>query len=426
MVAGLYTKGAEPMNNPVMRRRVGGKLARTPTLGSAPSKPAPVTSYANTQPYNGHGENHNNGVRHKKVLLNSPKHSTGQFEAVLNSTADAIIATDGEGNISLVSQAAETLFQINGQDLMGLPLVTAPFFPPLKEKLALAFADSQVRLGGRHIFDFQMDSDRFLLAFVSAIPENGSWVAVFQDISHLKREERARINFIQAAAHELRNPLGVTLSALTMLQRMTPHADATTKEIFDIGLRGVNRMQDLIDDLLDLERVESRVGLRLQTFDVGQMVERCVLDMRHVVTRKNQILTASIEANLTPFHGDERWLSRALTNLISNAHKYTQEGGAIKVFARTQQTEARSELLLQVEDNGPGIPRDALPHLFEKFYRVPSTSSKEKGTGLGLSIVKSVAEQHAGYVFVRSELEMFTPLWRNRGSIFSIVLPIQG
>jgi signal transduction histidine kinase len=245
-----------------------------------------------------------------------------------------------------------------------------------------------------------------------------AWVAVFQDVTHLKEAEIGRLHFIQGAAHELRNPLGVAMSAMQMLQR---NLNPTTvdQEIFAIAERGLNRMQELIDDILDLERLESGVGLHFEPIHIPTMIERIAQDMRPVLARKKQALVLDTAATLPLFNGDERWLYRALVNLVSNAHKYTPEGSKVTIRAEAK----NGELNLQVEDNGPGIPRDVLPRLFDRFYRARRTEQKVTGTGLGLSIVKSVAEKHQGRAFVRSELPMFSTLWTNRGSVFGMIMP---
>lgn len=249
-------------------------------------------------------------------------------------------------------------------------------------------------------------------------------MVVFRDITHSKQAEQARLNFIQTAAHELRNPLGVTLGALHMLGRhLEDRLLEEDREIFEIALRGIGRMQDLIDDLLNLEHIESGIGMRFEPIDIPQMVRRCAEDMRPMLINKRQTLLIEIADALPLFMGDERWLLRALMNLIGNAHKYTQEGGQISVRALQQVTDDQLELVLQVQDNGPGIPREAQRRLFDRFYRVRGTEGSVTGTGLGLAIVKSVAEQHKGRVTVYSELPLFSTLWQNKGTTFNMILP---
>ncbi|MCS6871182.1 MAG: HAMP domain-containing histidine kinase [Anaerolineae bacterium] len=281
----------------------------------------------------------------------------------------------------------------------------------------------------RRNFEVLLSNKQYLLCEVAPIPANKqgaepSWVVVFRDITHLKRAEQARLDFIQTAAHELRNPLSVTLSALHMLgKQWEDRLTESDREIFEIAFRGIGRMQDLIDDLLNLEHIESGVGMRFEPINVFEMVMRCANDMRPMLANKKQSLIVETQENIPPFMGDERWLTRALMNLISNAHKYTQEGGQIIVRAQHRTMQGKPELVLQVQDNGPGIPREAQRHLFDRFYRVRSVEDKTIGTGLGLAIVKSVVEQHKGRVTVYSELPLFSTLWQNKGTTFSIILP---
>lgn len=367
-------------------------------------------------------------------LYESVRAQQSRLEAVLNSTADAIIATADDGIINLVNLAAEVLFDIKAESIIGQPLREAPFLPAMREKLQKAMildngaSPAEMDRTARVTLEEQTPQGRYILGFVSPVYSHtrlddkptDAWVAVFQDVTHLKLAEQARVQFIQMAAHELRNPLSVTLGALSMLNRNLQPGPAD-QEVFDIALRGLNRMQDLIDDLLDLERIETGADIRFEPVVIPALIKRVALDMQPVLARKGQKLDLVVQTPLPVFNGDERWLYRALVNLVTNAHKYTPEGSQV-----TLRAEARSnELVLQVEDDGPGIPRDVLPRLFDRFYRARRTEQKEKGTGLGLAIVKSVAEKHKGRVFARSELPMFSTLWTNRGSTFGMVMPFR-
>ncbi len=363
-------------------------------------------------------------------LYESVRAQQSRLEAVLNSTADAIIATDDKGIVNLVNQAAESLFDIKASDVIGKPIREAPFLPHIREKMQKAVIDAapDSPARGRAMVEATTLNGRYIMGFVSPVYAKGSliedqkdaWVAVFQDITHIKEAEIARVQFIQMAAHEMRNPLGVTLSALSMLNtNLAP--EPADQEIFDIALRGINRLQDLIDDLLDLEKIESGADMRMEPIHIPELIERCVIDMRPVLSRKQQTLGVSVMPDIPIFHGDDRWLYRALTNLVSNAHKYTPEGAKVTIRAQVR----FRELVLTVEDNGPGIPKDVQGRLFERFYRARRTEQKVTGTGLGLSIVKSVAERHHGRVFVRSELPLFSTLWTNKGSTFGMIMPFR-
>ncbi|HVO68981.1 MAG TPA: ATP-binding protein [Aggregatilineaceae bacterium] len=350
-------------------------------------------------------------------LYESTKEQSSRLSAILNSSGDAIIATDSRGNINLINSTAENLFDICRRDITGLPLRHAPLHPKLREGLRRAMSNE---VDGNTVFEVALEDARFLSAIVSPVyagqplendQQAEGWVMVIQNITHLREAEQARVNFIHAAAHDLRNPLGVTLSALAMLERDLGQQSVAYAEIIDLGIQGLNRMQDLIDSLLNLEHIESGVGLQSRELDPRDLIERCTVDMQPAIQERNQTLHLEIPDALPPIQGDMQWLYRALTNFLSNANKYTPEGGVITVRAYVQD----DDLYLEVQDNGPGIPTEAQTRLFERFYRVPADSQDIKGTGLGLAIVKSVAEQHGGRVFVQSKV--------GQGSIFGMILP---
>lgn len=350
-------------------------------------------------------------------LYENTKEQSSRLEAILNSTGDAIIATDNHGHISLINATAEQLFDLRRAEIIGLPLRHAPLHPKLSAGLRRAMSAGE---SADTIFEVPLEDGRFLSAIVSPVyahqePESDrqaeGWVMVVQDVTHLRKAEQARVNFIRDAAHDLRNPLGVTLNALSLLSEELG-ASGSAAEIIDIGLQGLNRMQVLIDSLLNLEHIESGVGLQCKDLDVRELIERCVADIKPSIVQSGQTLRVEVPDTLPLIQGDMHWMYRALINLLSNAHKYTPEGGAIAVCAYVQD----DDLFVEVKDNGPGIPPEAQTRLFERFYRVPGSDQDIKGTGLGLAIVKTVVEQHGGRVFVQSKV--------GQGSIFGMALPL--
>jgi PAS domain S-box-containing protein len=356
-------------------------------------------------------------------LFESARQEQSRLNAVIQSTADAIMATDMHGTLTLLNQAGERLFKLNAAEQIGKHLTDVPFPAIIRERFQQGISqigDKPLDNPGSVRFDVQLDGDRYLLMVMSAVnsqmpleeEHTEGWVIVFQDITHLKQAERARLQFVQQAAHDLRNPLGVTLSALTMLSRNWKNPTSGDQEVFSIALSGINRMQDLIDDLLNLEHIESGLDFRHEPIHVGELIERCVVDIGPVLQRKEQILVANVDASLSLLFGDERWLYRALMNLLTNAHKYTPVRSQITIHAKPQE----NHVWLAVEDNGPGVPLEAQSRLFERFFRV-RTTEKISGTGLGLAMVKSVAERHNGKAFCIS-----TP---GQGATFVMLMPFQ-
>ncbi len=317
----------------------------------------------------------------------------------------------------MINSTAELLFDLRQNDIIGLPLRNAPLHPRLREGLRRAMNSEDK---GNTVFEVAMEDGRFLSAIVSCVyahqaPESNrepeGWVMVIQDVTHLRQAEQARVNFIHAAAHDLRNPLGVTMNALSLLGQEMFDASERQTEIMEIASDSLNRMQALIDSLLNLEHIQSGVGLQCKPVDVRDLVERGAIDIQPSLYKAQQRLQLDVPEDIPAIEGDINWLYRALINLLSNAHKYTPEQGVVGIRAYVQD----DEVYIEVNDNGPGIPLEAQTRLFERFYRVPGVEAI-RGSGLGLSIVKSVAEQHGGRVFVQSRV--------GQGSVFGMVFPV--
>ncbi|MCZ7545163.1 MAG: ATP-binding protein [Anaerolineae bacterium] len=340
----------------------------------------------------------------------------GRLSAILNSAADAIIAIDNRGRIALVNPAAAVLFDLDATAIVGVPLCDAPLHPRLRENLCRVIDHQQSDTVT--VFEITMEDGQHWSAVISPVrsqdsgdPEGGGWVVVMQNVTHLQEVETVRTQFIQTAAHDLRNPMGITLSALVMLYQEYGAVLGEGRELVEIALGGINRMQDLIDDLLHLESVSASVNFHRAPVDLAAVIDQVVNDVRLQFQEKGQSLEVALDAALPPVVGDDNWLYRALLNYLSNAHKYTPEGGRVVVRAHVQE----GEVVVEVADNGYGIPLEAQARLFERFYRVVVTDDQPKGTGLGLAIVKSIVEQHGGRVFMRSK--------PGEGSTFGFVLP---
>ncbi|MEO0564373.1 MAG: HAMP domain-containing sensor histidine kinase, partial [Chloroflexota bacterium] len=266
-------------------------------------------------------------------------------------------------------------------------------------------------------FQVKLSSEKYLLVFVSPVWEGDTtltednqdgWVIVLQDVTHLRAAEEMKAQFIQAAAHDMRNPIGVTMTSLGTLQSITE--DDLAQEVIDVAMSGVNRLQKLIDDLLHLERIEHGYSFEMSDVDLTELIYEVHAQMQFLAQDKSQSLQVEVQGNLGWLYADPHWMSRALTNYVSNAVKYTQLGGKVLIRA----FEADEVIHVEVIDNGAGIPLDIQSRLFERFYRVKEASA-ERGSGLGLAIVKSVVEAHGGGVYMRSRL--------GEGSTFGLAIP---
>jgi PAS domain S-box-containing protein len=338
-------------------------------------------------------------------LYEASVENENRISAILHSTADGIIALSQNGRIRLINHAAERLLGVKAHHLLDVPLRNAPMPPNVRNVLLAALSARSDE--GSNIFQIPLGDGRILSALVSAVSaessqleqdrETDGWVIVLQDVTHLRQAEEARVQFIQAAAHDMRNPLGITINSLELINSMI-EKDETVQEIIDIAMQGVTRVQGLIDDLLNLEHIESGYGFNIAPVSIGDVLDEVIAEIRPCLMDKDISYRVEVTPGIPLLQIDRRWVVRAVLNYLDNAYKYIHHGGHIvlRVF------DHESLLHIEVADNGPGMPPEAQARLFERFYRANDHASVP-GSGLGLAIVKSVAEAHGGDVYVRSK-----------------------
>jgi two-component system, NtrC family, sensor histidine kinase KinB len=352
-------------------------------------------------------------------LYESALESENNLEAILDSTADGIIATDQKGRIRLINNKAENLFEVNAHQLRGLPLREIPIEPGVRDVLLRALSTRAEEQ--RESFEVKLVSDTVLSITVSPVYVEtqvdqhavaDGWVIVLRDVTHLRQSEQARAQFIAAAAHDMRSPLGVTLNSIKLLESIIESEDPTVTELFGLAENGITRLQALIDDVLRLEQIEAGYGLHLEEIDVVALLKEASRQMKPVMKTDEIDFVVDIASDIPNMTIDGQLLSRAVINYLDNAAKYTGAAGRVELKAFV----AGDMLHVEVTDSGPGIPVAEQARLFERFYRAPGTL-KQPGTGLGLAIVKSVAEANGGGVYVRSIPD--------QGSTFGLTLPVR-
>jgi signal transduction histidine kinase len=243
----------------------------------------------------------------------------------------------------------------------------------------------------------------------------GGQVVVLQDITHFKELDALKSRFVSTVSHDLKSPL----TAIKGYAQLVADGHMGTindmqRDALQAVVRNSGAMTNLISDLLDLGKIEAGIGIMPQPTDLAVLV-REVVDEMHMRAKLSDL---SIEQSLPktlPLVADPLRIRQVLNNLISNAIKYTPAGGRVQISA----SNGAGYVQLAVEDSGLGIPPDALPHVFDRFYRVPrDTDSSVEGTGLGLAITKSIVEEHGGSIEVVSTL--------GEGSTFKVRLPVDG
>jgi two-component system phosphate regulon sensor histidine kinase PhoR len=325
-----------------------------------------------------------------------------QFERVFTGIVDGFILADLNDHLVLVNQSARSIFGIKEEQPEGRAVNEIFYHPDLLDifKLQRTYPyRSEISLDDGHVYSAQS----------SLIPEIGIAV-VLQDITHLKELDRIKTDFVNTISHDIRSPLTSIYGFIGLIDRVGPINRQQAEFIHHIQ-SSVQHITALINDLLDLNRIESGYDLQMAEVHLGDILKQAIIDLEYQISEKMQEVVLSVPDDLPVIIGNSLHIQRMVTNLVENAIKFTPPIGRIDVRCHAE----AGQTILEVEDNGPGIPLADQPHIFEKFYRGSNMSQVTRGTGLGLSIVKSIVEKHHGRIWLES-----SPL----GTTFTVILPI--
>ena len=348
-------------------------------------------------------------LQERLVLLERER---SQLRTVLEGMVEGVVLTDPTGRILLANDAFRRIFNAQLPVEGRRPLETARV-PALQEAIESALeADEpvtrEIALGGAQ--------DKVIQASLASIRESGETVgavAVFHDVSELKRLERVRREFVANVSHELRTPLTAIKGYAETLRDGGLRDPETAAEFVRVIHRHAERLRALIEDLLDLaavEQGEARIDLApVALRDVATQAEAVA---RPAAAGKRHTLTLDVPGDLPRVLADRDRLGQVLINLLDNAVKFTPEGGRIEVSARP----SSGRVVVSVKDNGVGIPPEDIGRIFERFYRVGrSRDRREGGTGLGLAIAKHLTQAMGGTIEVESR--------PGSGTTFRVSLP---
>lgn len=333
-----------------------------------------------------------------------------QLHAVLAGMVEGVLVLDTDGCVTLANPRLRELLSLWGP-VDGRKLLEVVRHPGIDDALRAA-ADSttpvvsEVEVGQR--------SPRTLLIHAAAFPQEGpamGTVAVFHDVTELRHLENVRRDFVANASHELQTPL----TAIRGFAETLVNNDLSWDEVraqLDVILRNSERLENLIRDMRELSRVESRrVPLQPGEVDVVKLTEALLADMEPRLKECSLEVSVADRSAVSAW-ADRRAVDQVLTNLLDNALKYTDPGGRITVAVEAQPEVVR----VSVSDTGIGIPAEQQARIFERFYRVDKARSRALGgTGLGLAIVKHLVQAMGGEIYVESE--------PGRGSTFRFALP---
>ncbi|MEI6758155.1 MAG: cell wall metabolism sensor histidine kinase WalK [Chlorobium sp.] len=338
------------------------------------------------------------------------------YLAVFSGIREAIIVTDAAGDIILVNPAASRTFRIEGAMFKSRPIRQLSD-SKLQELFTRVHSNRTALLKEEMSL---MTSKGVRIMQVSSMPimkENRfeGTVFVLNDITKLRNLERVRRDFVSSVSHELRTPLTSIKGYTETLLEGAIHDPEHATAFLQIILQESEQLTALVNDVLDLSRIESgRIEYNFTAVDVSSVVAKSVDLLRQSLDKKQIRLDQHISGNLPQVYADSGYMEIVVRNLLENAIKYVDErNGKIRISAFRSGDYVR----LEVEDNGIGIAKQDLGRIFERFYRVDKARSRKYGgTGLGLSIVKHIVLAHKGNVEVRSKV--------NQGSVFSVIFPV--
>ena len=329
-----------------------------------------------------------------------------KLQSVLTHVHEGVIILDQDQRVMLVNDVVRETLGLGDAPLAGRPfrdIFNQPTLIELLDSLGQSASDRG---------DLELENGSVFTVRVSPIPDVGLGFTL-TDITNLKKLDQIKTDFVHTVSHDLRSPLTAILGYVELIERAGPVNDLQRDFIRRVQV-SVHNITSLVDDLLDLGRIESGFDTRKEFLQLDQIIRYAADGFKKRVAEKGLTFDLRLPENMPPFLANPVQMREMMENMLDNAIKYTPANGSMFVSAQVEQ----EQVILQVGDSGMGIPSLDLPYIFDKFYRASNASAEVVGTGLGLAIVRSIVENHHGRIWVDS-----TP---GKGTTFTIVLPIKG
>ncbi len=349
-------------------------------------------------------------------LARRQKHSS---EGIIYSIRDAVIVSDAGERVLTANEPAGRLLDFDYKTVELKPLDEL-----VKNKQFIELIRQSCQSQTRHVrreLEIQCNGENIICdCTISCIyDDRGSIcgiVAVMHDITREKEIAQAKNDFVSHVSHELKTPLASITAYAEMLADGEAQDEKTRTEFYGIIQSQAQRLNRLIEDILNISRIESGlVKVKKEILSTTLLIKDAVAMMKSYAAEKNITIEYDGDIVYDQTLADKDMISQVIINLLSNAVKYTPPSGHVTV--RNEVDEAQRLVRVTVTDTGVGIPPEELPRLFEKFYRVAANNKMAKGTGLGLNLVKQIIEKvHNGRIFVQSE--------PGKGSTFGFELPL--
>lgn len=342
----------------------------------------------------------------------------------LSSMSDGVIAVDAQKHIILFNKVAEELTGWSFEDVQTkmvdeiLRIIDEKSKKTVKSPIDGALHSGSIKSGTDRDVLVAKDGSMCPIS-TTASPirkEDGTIIGVvmiLRDVAREREIDRMKTNFVSSVSHELRTPLTAIKAYAETMLRNPNMPEQTMREFLTIIDEESDILKNLIESLLEISRIESgAVKFSREPVDISAVINQVLLGLQHLADKKNIQLKTDIGGELGQLQGDEGKIQSMVMNLVNNAIKFTPEDGEVSISVRRE----GQELIILVSDTGMGIPKEALPKIFDRFYRVHQSCKGIPGTGLGLAIVKEIVNMHKGRIEVESKV--------GQGTTFTIFLPL--
>jgi len=328
-----------------------------------------------------------------------------RYEHIFASIDNGVLILDEKGYIQLMNGAMLDIFGLPNKGYRGQPaseVIDHSDFRLLLER---------VQLLPLKYHEINFDNGRVFNAQYTSLKSIGS-VITMQDISHFKKVDRVKNEFVHTVSHDLRSPLTSVMGYTELIGRVGSLNEQQV-EFIDRIRTSIKNITSLVNELLDLSRLEAGFDTHphQESVHIEEILKSAIETLEGQFRLKNQKIHLDVGENLPEMKGNPIRLRQLLDNLLSNASKYSPSDSNIHVSLQAEHT----WIIFGIADEGPGIPQQEQARIFEKFYRASNVPEKSSGTGLGLAIVKSIVDAHRGRIWVESVL--------GKGSTFFVVLP---
>lgn len=361
-------------------------------------------------------------IRHAQLFkrINMQEH---QLEVVLRAIPDPLFVLDENGRILLANATAVPLIgkqepqKLLGQRLTDFTEVDSALVPV--QQIIKEIEESPLNSGTNWSFETRSEARKqdfqvSMSAWEDREQDLMGYIVVMHDVTTLRDLHRFKDEMLRIATHDLRSPLSLIVGYTDLIGMDTPDPNSPVHEYVSVIRKSTERMSDLVEELLRVERIRSSPLELHEQIDVQKLIKVVIVNMRPLAEQQHLQFETQLDLDDVPgIMADPVLIRQTMENLIGNAIKYTPDSGKVTVKAFAE----KGQFHFVVEDTGVGIPKDALPYIFNSFFRVRNKATEKiSGVGLGLSLVKTVIERHNGQVWVESE--------EGKGSQFGFKIPL--